>query len=103
VSTTATRAGKGGYKPSKPMRASADYLDQNVGAGKAVKFFARKIFPEHWSFLLGEIALWSFVVLVITGIFLTMFFEPSMEHVTYPEQLYRQVHCWLATFGRDNR
>ncbi|GAA1631417.1 cytochrome bc complex cytochrome b subunit [Georgenia ruanii] len=85
MSTTATRAGTGGYKPSKPMRATADYLDSNVGAGKAVKFLARKIFPEHWSFLLGEIALWSFVVLVLTGIFLTMFFEPSMQHVTYPE------------------
>ncbi|WP_345218935.1 ubiquinol-cytochrome c reductase cytochrome b subunit [Georgenia halophila] len=56
-----------------------------MGVAKAVKFIGRKIFPEHWSFLLGEIALWSFVVLVLTGIFLTMFFEPSMAHTTYPE------------------
>ncbi|MFD1507684.1 cytochrome bc complex cytochrome b subunit [Georgenia yuyongxinii] len=66
------------------MAATADYLDTHTGAGKAVKFISRKIFPEHWSFLLGEIALWSFVTLVITGIFLTMFFEPSMTHTTYP-------------------
>ena len=26
-----------------------------------------KVFPTHWSFLLGEIALYSFIVLLITG------------------------------------
>jgi ubiquinol-cytochrome c reductase cytochrome b subunit len=35
------------------------------------------VFPDHWSFLLGEIALYSFIVLVITGVFLTLFFKPS--------------------------
>ncbi len=43
----------------------------------------RKIFPDHWSFMLGEIALWSFVVLLITGVFLTLWFRPSMSEVTY--------------------
>lgn len=62
---------------------SADYLDQRTGIGVAVKTFARKIFPDHWSFLLGEIALYSFVVLLISGFFLTMFFVPSMGLVTY--------------------
>ncbi|WP_225754611.1 ubiquinol-cytochrome c reductase cytochrome b subunit [Actinotalea sp. Marseille-Q4924] len=62
---------------------TADYLDQRTGIGLAVKSFARKIFPDHWSFLLGEIALYSFVVLLISGVFLTMFFVPSMELVTY--------------------
>jgi ubiquinol-cytochrome c reductase cytochrome b subunit len=42
-----------------------------------------KVFPDHWSFLLGEIALWSFVVLLVTGAFLTFFFDPSMEQMTY--------------------
>ncbi len=42
-----------------------------------------KVFPDHWSFLLGEIALWSFVVLLLTGTFLTLFFNPSMEEVHY--------------------
>ena len=42
-----------------------------------------KVFPTHWSFLLGEIALYSFVALLITGIYLTLFFEPSMTEVTY--------------------
>ncbi|MPV38580.1 cytochrome bc1 complex cytochrome b subunit [Georgenia subflava] len=67
------------------MGATADVLDSRVGIAGVVKFISRKIFPEHWSFLLGEIALWSFVVLILTGIFMTMFFEPSMTHTTYPE------------------
>ena len=62
---------------------TADYLDQRTGIAGAVKGFARKIFPDHWSFLLGEIALYSFVILIITGIFLTMFFVPSMGLVEY--------------------
>lgn len=64
--------------------AAADYLDQRTGVGSAVKEFARKVFPDHWSFLLGEIALYSFVILIISGAFLTMFFVPSMGLVTYP-------------------
>src|SRR5690606_26142730 len=42
-----------------------------------------KVYPDHWSFLLGEVALWSFVILLLTGTFLALFFEPSMEHVVY--------------------
>ncbi|WP_127571967.1 cytochrome b [Georgenia faecalis] len=64
---------------------AADFLDTRVGAGKLVKEFARKVFPDHWSFLLGEIALYSFIVLLLSGTFLTMFFVPSMAHTTYPE------------------
>ncbi len=63
--------------------ATADYLDQRTGIGIAVKNFARKVFPDHWSFLLGEIALYSFLVLVLTGIFLTFFFVPSMGMTVY--------------------
>ncbi len=41
------------------------------------------MFPDHWSFLLGEIALWSFVILLLTGVFLSLWFNPSMTEVTY--------------------
>ena len=68
---------------TSPAAATADYLDQRTGIGGAVKEFARKVFPDHWSFLLGEIALYSFVTLLISGTFLTMFFVPSMTEVTY--------------------
>ena len=67
----------------KPVAATADYLDQRTGISHAVKGFARKVFPDHWSFLLGEVALYSFVVLLISGVFLTMFFVPSMGLVEY--------------------
>ncbi len=43
----------------------------------------RKVFPDHWSFMLGEIALWSFVILLLTGTFLTLWFDPSMAETTY--------------------
>ncbi|MFI6012574.1 cytochrome bc complex cytochrome b subunit [Streptomyces sp. NPDC051243] len=43
----------------------------------------RKAFPGHWSFYLGELALYSFVVLILTGIYLTLFFKPSMTEVVY--------------------
>ena len=61
----------------------ADYVDQRSGIAVLVKNFARKVFPDHWSFLLGEIALYSFVVLLITGVFLTLFFVPSAGTVIY--------------------
>ncbi|HLS14954.1 MAG TPA: ubiquinol-cytochrome c reductase cytochrome b subunit [Beutenbergiaceae bacterium] len=72
-------------KPPKAAAATGDFLDTRVGAAKMVKGLARKLFPDHWSFLLGEIALYSFIVLILTGIFLTMYFVPSMAHTTYPE------------------
>jgi ubiquinol-cytochrome c reductase cytochrome b subunit len=43
----------------------------------------RKAFPDHWSFLLGEIALYSFIVLVVTGTYLTLYFDPSLAEVPY--------------------
>ena len=60
-----------------------DWLDQRVSGGGLVKFLARKVFPDHWSFMFGEVALYSFVILLISGTFLTMFFDPSMEEVVY--------------------
>src|SRR5690606_35893459 len=80
--TTTTRAPRRGAA-AKGAGGAADYLDQRTGIGLAVKNFARKVFPDHWSFMLGEIALYSFVVLILTGIFLTMFFVPSMGPTVY--------------------
>lgn len=65
--------------------AAIDYLDQRTGISKAIKEFARKVFPDHWSFMLGEVALYSFLVLVLTGTFLALYFEPSMTEVHYPD------------------
>src|SRR6185503_17508892 len=43
----------------------------------------RYLFPDHWSFLLGEVALYAFIVLVATGTFLALFFEPSLSETVY--------------------
>jgi ubiquinol-cytochrome c reductase cytochrome b subunit len=65
------------------IRRSVGWLDQRVGTSPALKKALRFVFPDHWSFMLGEIALYSFVVLVATGVFLTFFYEPSHTHVVY--------------------
>ncbi len=67
----------------KTMPAPATWLDERIGLGKLGKAALRKVFPDHWSFLLGEIALYSFIVLLLTGIFLTIWFKPSMAEIEY--------------------
>src|SRR3954453_17423911 len=71
--------------PRKPGRAGkvATWADERLGLGTAMKKNLRKVFPDHWSFMLGEIALWRFVVLLLTGVFLTLWFTPSMGEVQY--------------------
>jgi ubiquinol-cytochrome c reductase cytochrome b subunit len=60
-----------------------DELDDRLGVAKGGRTFMDKIFPDHWSFMLGEIALYSFVVLLVTGVFLTLYYIPSQAVVTY--------------------
>ena len=60
-----------------------DDIDSRYHPSAALRRQFNKVFPTHWSFLLGEIALYSFVVLLITGVYLTLFFDPSMAEVTY--------------------
>ncbi|MFF4417329.1 cytochrome bc complex cytochrome b subunit [Streptosporangium sp. NPDC001559] len=67
----------------KPIAGASGFLDDRLGAGNFLKRNLRKVFPDHWSFLLGEIALYSFIILLLTGTFLTFFFKPSMAHVVY--------------------
>jgi ubiquinol-cytochrome c reductase cytochrome b subunit len=99
------------------------WSEERVGAARAIKWMLRYVFPDHWSFLLGEIALYSFMVLVGTGVFLTLYYVPGDSQVVYHgsysllagEQmsaayrsvldlsfsvpagmLFRQVHHWAA-------
>ena len=60
-----------------------DDLDDRLGVAKGGRTFMDKIFPDHWSFMLGEIALYSFVVLLVTGVFLTLYYIPSSAVATY--------------------
>ena len=61
----------------------ANYVDERTGAAKWMKKNLTKVFPDHWSFLLGEVALYSFVILLLSGTFLTFWFDPSQREVLY--------------------
>jgi ubiquinol-cytochrome c reductase cytochrome b subunit len=61
----------------------SNYLDERTGLLKGTKGLIRKVFPDHWSFLLGEIALFSFILLLLSGTFLTLWFNPSQNEVEY--------------------
>ncbi|MEU8527500.1 MULTISPECIES: cytochrome b [Streptomyces] len=61
----------------------ADWADGRLGIYTLAKANMRKIFPDHWSFMLGEVCLYSFLIIILTGVYLTMFFHPSMNEVEY--------------------
>jgi len=104
---------------------AAGYLDDRLGIAKPAKGLLNKVFPDHWSFMLGEIALYSFIVLLLTGTYLTLWYKPSMTEVIYNGSyiplngvsmseafastlnisfdvrgglLMRQIHHWAALF-----
>ncbi|WP_157250316.1 cytochrome b [Nonomuraea typhae] len=58
-------------------------LDERLGGGRFLTKAMRKVFPDHWTYLLGEIALYSFAVVLVSGVFLTFFFKPTMTEVVY--------------------
>jgi len=67
-----------------PLRRGASWLDENLGGGsKLLRDELRHIFPDSWAFFLGEIALYCFILLVVTGIFLGLFFHASQAEVVY--------------------
>ncbi|QJU53412.1 ubiquinol-cytochrome c reductase cytochrome b subunit [Herbiconiux sp. KACC 21604] len=90
MTNTIERADAGAAPASKPApkgggftAAAANYLDERTSISGVVKEFGRKIFPDHWSFMLGEVALYSFVVIILSGTFLTFFFQASMVETHY--------------------
>jgi ubiquinol-cytochrome c reductase cytochrome b subunit len=60
-----------------------DELDARLHIRKDARKTANKVFPSNWSFLLGEVAVFSLVILVLTGTFLTFFYRPNVEMITY--------------------
>jgi ubiquinol-cytochrome c reductase cytochrome b subunit len=72
--------------PSNGMKLTnwaSNYIDERTSISGLVRELGRKIFPDHWSFMLGEVALYSFIVILLSGTFLTFFFQPSGAVVTY--------------------
>ena len=58
-------------------------IDERFGTAGFLRRNLNKVFPDHWSFMLGEIALYSFIVLLLTGTFLTLFFRPGENEIIY--------------------
>ena len=79
MSTTNTTA----HPVEKVGATGATFVDQRLGSNKFLSRNLSKVFPEHWSFMLGEIALYSFIVVLLTGTYLTLFYKPSMAEVIY--------------------
>jgi ubiquinol-cytochrome c reductase cytochrome b subunit len=73
--------------PPKGVKAKvgglANWADERTGAAKPMSYLLKKVFPDHWSFMLGEIAMFSLVILLLTGVFLTFWFVPSAGQVIY--------------------
>ena len=65
------------------IRRLVRFVDQRAGAAPFVRKALRYVFPDHWSFLLGEVALYCFILLVATGVYLTLFFEDSHSQTVY--------------------
>jgi ubiquinol-cytochrome c reductase cytochrome b subunit len=65
------------------IRRTVRWIDDRVGTGSFTRGALNKVFPDHWSFMLGEVALYAFVVLLLTGIFLSLFFDPSVSPTVY--------------------
>jgi ubiquinol-cytochrome c reductase cytochrome b subunit len=65
------------------IRKAVRFLDQRTGDAPLLRKTLRYLFPDHWSFLLGEVALYTFVYLVLTGTYLTFFYSDSTKEITY--------------------
>ncbi|MGP4028866.1 cytochrome bc1 complex cytochrome b subunit [Actinomadura sp. 3N407] len=80
---TAGEGRPGERRPPKAVDATARALDERFGSTGFARKAIRKAFPDQWSFLVGEIAMYSFVIILLTGVFLTLFYKPSMQEVIY--------------------
>ncbi len=70
-------------KSEKAAGSVANFVDERTGAAAWAKKNLTKVFPDHWSFMLGEVALYSFIILLLSGTFLTFWFNPSQNDVVY--------------------
>lgn len=70
-------------KQQSRLAQAANNIDERYTASGLIRPQINKVFPSHWSFMLGEIALYSFIILILSGVYLTLFFDPSMSKVIY--------------------
>src|SRR2546421_4426653 len=65
------------------IRDPVRFIDQRTASAPLLRKVLRYLFPDHWSFLLGEVVLYSFILLIATGIYLALFFDPSTAKTVY--------------------
>ncbi len=66
--------------PSGGMKAAgglAGWLDDRTGGAGFTAYLLKKTFPDHWTFMLGEIAMYTLIICLLTGTFLTFWFVPE--------------------------
>jgi len=81
VSTVAERSAA--RKRAQRQGQALDWVDDRFGSSKWIRSAMDKIFPDHWSFMVGEIAMYTFVILIATGVYLALFYDPSSTVVVY--------------------
>ena len=82
---------RGGDAPVRPPAGAGvrkiggvtGWLDERTGGAKGINYLLKKVFPDHWSFMLGEIAMYSLIICLLTGVFLTFWYVPSAGQVVY--------------------
>jgi ubiquinol-cytochrome c reductase cytochrome b subunit len=68
---------------NKGLEGTGNWVDDRIGGARYIRKSLNKVFPDHWSFMLGEICLYSFIILLLTGTYLTLFYDPSTREVIY--------------------
>jgi ubiquinol-cytochrome c reductase cytochrome b subunit len=66
-----------------PVADPVRFIDERTASAPLLRKGMRYLFPDHWSFLLGEVALYAFIVLIATGTYLALFFDPSTAQTVY--------------------
>ncbi|WP_410651441.1 cytochrome b [Amycolatopsis sp. cmx-4-54] len=74
---------RGAGRGRRALGSAGEWADDRLHAAGGLRRQLNKVFPTHWSFLLGEVALYSFILLLLSGVYLTLFFDPSMQEVVY--------------------
>jgi ubiquinol-cytochrome c reductase cytochrome b subunit len=79
---TSRKASRRG-QPRTLQGKAGEFVDERLTVAAPTRKYLNKVFPDHWSFMMGEIALYSFIILILTGTYLTFFFDASMGEVRY--------------------
>src|ERR1700709_1357157 len=80
---TTTTPSRRSTEPRTPQGKAGNWFDDRLKLALPMRKQLNKVFPDHWTFMMGEIALYSFIILLLTGPYLTFFFDPSMTEVVY--------------------